>query len=192
MRLTFRLPAFVVALILLASNARLAGQSAPTLATLHNFTGSGTDGYGPEARLVQGIDGNLYGTTRFGGASSGYGTVFQITPAGVLTTLYGFTGTATDGGWPEGNLIQSSDGNFYGTSWYGGSTAVNHFAGNGTVFQVTPAGVLTTLHSFSAASTDGINPDSALAQGSDGNFYGTTENGRKRPRLSRIRTVGKR
>jgi uncharacterized repeat protein (TIGR03803 family) len=116
---------------------------------------------------VQGTDGNFYGTTYQGG-TSGYGTVFQITPAGTLTTLHSFA-NSSDGGYPDAGLVQGTDGNFYGTTANGGTS------GYGTVFQITPAGTLTTLHSFSGS--DGRNPYATLVQGTDGNFYGTTANG---------------
>jgi uncharacterized repeat protein (TIGR03803 family) len=89
---------------------------------------------------VQGTDGNFYGTT-FSGGASGAGTVFRMTPAGVLTTLATFNGT--NGIAPSG-LVQGSDGNFYGTTTYGGT------GGRGTVFQMTSAGVLRTLVAFGA------------------------------------------
>jgi uncharacterized repeat protein (TIGR03803 family) len=137
-----------------------------TFTLLHSFDSA--DGINPNAGLAQGSDGNLYGTTAEGGAGSS-GTVFQITPSGTLTTIYSFClqpGCA-DGANPYGVLALGSNGNFYGTTEYGGS------AGSfGTVFEITLAGLLTTLHTF--ASTDGANPYPGLVLGSDGNFYGTT------------------
>jgi uncharacterized repeat protein (TIGR03803 family) len=92
------------------------------------------------------------------------GTVFMITTSGTLTTLYDFSGL--DGQNPDGGLVLGTDGNFYGTTRFGG-------AGNlGTIFKITPAGVLTTLHSFSG--TDGSEPRPGLVQGKSGAFYGTT------------------
>ncbi len=140
---------------------------AGALTTLYNFGGD-TDGSSPAAALVQGSNGNFYGTTQQGGAFQA-GTVFQVTPAGVVTTLYNFSGT-TDGGSPAAALVQGSDGNFYGTTQQGGSGQ------GGTVFQVTPAGVVTTLYNFGGG-TDGGSPAAKLVQGSDGNFYGTTQQG---------------
>jgi uncharacterized repeat protein (TIGR03803 family) len=132
---------------------------------LHSF-GAGTDGANPQAGLILGADGNLYGTTQLGGAN-GAGTVFEVTlPGGVESVLYSF-GTGTDGSRPQGGVIQGTDGNFYGTTAFGG------VAGNGAVFKVTPAGVETILHSFSVTG-DGIRPYAGLTLGTDGNFYGTT------------------
>jgi uncharacterized repeat protein (TIGR03803 family) len=139
---------------------------AGVLTTLVSFTG--TNGEYPEAGLVQGGDGNFYGTTESGG-NNGYGTVFRMTPAGVLTTLVSFD-YYTNGGVPVAALVQGGDGNFYGTTESGGHN------GYGTVFQMTPAGVLTTLVSFDYYTNGGV-PVAALVQGSDGNFYGTTESG---------------
>jgi uncharacterized repeat protein (TIGR03803 family) len=96
-----------------------------TLTTLYSFRGS--DGANPLAGLVQGSDGNFYGTTYGGGANSD-GTVFKITPSGTLTTLYSFAGSG--GAFPYGGLVQGSDGNFYGTTYGGGA----HDAG--TVFRL--------------------------------------------------------
>ncbi len=134
------------------------------LTSLYSFTG-GNDGGGPSG-LVQGKDGNFYGTTQGGGAHGG-GTVFTITTNGALTTLYSFTGT-NDGAYPEAVLVQGGDGNFYGTTYSGGS---NNY---GTVFKITANGALTTLHSFTGEE-DGANPGAGLVQGRDGTFYGTTE-----------------
>ncbi len=95
------------------------------MTALYSFNGS--DGWGPEAGLIQATDGNFYGTTAYGGASND-GTVFKITPSGTLTTLHGFNGS--DGSEPFAGLIQATDGNFYGTTWVGG--AYNY----GTVFRL--------------------------------------------------------
>jgi uncharacterized repeat protein (TIGR03803 family) len=151
---------------------------AGALTTLYTFTGSGgTDGAASLGSLVQGTDGSFYGTTLNGGAdlygndgARGYGTVFRITQAGSLTTLYSFTGS--DGQYPEAGLVQGSDGNLYGTTYLGGTR------GQGTIFKITPAGALATLHSFTnATNSDGIYPASGLVQGTDGNIYGTTLRG---------------
>ncbi len=142
---------------------------AGALTTLHDF--NGTDGANPLAVLVQATDGNFYGTTS--GGAYGAGTVFKITPAGTLTTLWIFCkagGPCTDGGAPWAGLVQGTDGNFYGTTAAGGAQAYN-----GTVFEITPAGALTTLHDFNGE--DGVAPWTGLVQGSDGNFYGTTVGG---------------
>ena len=153
--------------------------------TLYNFCSQGgsdcTDGAGPVAGLVQGSDGNLYGTTLSGGAKRAYGTVFKITPGDTLTTLYSFCSlsSCTDGSAPEGALVQGSDGNFYGTTSGGGQG--NEGNGGGTIFKITPSGTLTTLYSFcsqgGSVCTDGYQPSARLVQGSDGNFYGTTPYG---------------
>lgn len=128
----------------------------------------------PTAGLVQGFDGNLYGTASSGGPNTA-GTVFKLSPAGRLTTLYSFCAqtNCTDGYSPDAGLARASDGNFYGTTYYGGNT--RNGVGWGTVFKTTSTGMLTTLYSFCAQSgcPDGANP-SGLVLGPDGNFYGTT------------------
>jgi uncharacterized repeat protein (TIGR03803 family) len=98
----------------------------------------------------------------------GCGTVFKITPSGAVTTLHSFS-NAPDGASPVAGLVQASDGDFYGTTYGGGSE------GLGTVFEIAPNGVLGTLHNFD--NVDGANPSAGLVQASDGNFYGTTEYG---------------
>ena len=140
-----------------------------TETVLHAFAKSGSDGETPYAGLIQGSDGNFYGTTYFGGAS-GFGTVFKVTPSGTETVLYSFAG-GSDGEHPYAGVIQGSDGNFYGTTYQGGAS------GNGTVFKLTPGGIETVLYSFAGAGSDGANPEAGVIQGSDGNFYGTTLQG---------------
>ena len=149
------------------------------LTTLYSFTG-GADGVGPSA-LVQGSDGNFYGTT---GSIGGVGTVFRITPAGVFTTLYSFARNGTDGAGPSA-LVQGSDGNFYGTTSAGGSA----LGQDGTVFSITPSGVLTTLYNFGSHIADGSNPVSALIQGADGNFYGMTHYGGGTPNSGTVFSI---
>jgi uncharacterized repeat protein (TIGR03803 family) len=141
-----------------------------TLTNLHTFRGG--DGFNPQAGVVQGPDGNFYGTTSYGGAigcNIGCGTVFKITPGGTLTTLHEFCPQipCPDGSQPIGGVVLGTNGNFYGTASLNGAGAES-----GTVFQITPSGTLTTLHSFHG--TDGSQPTAGLLQGTDGNFYGTT------------------
>ena len=146
------------------------------LTTLYSFLCSQTnctDGLDPTAGLIQGTDGNFYGTTPIGGANKG-GTVFKITPRGTLTTLYGFCSTpyglCTDGEYPGAGLVQATNGDLYGTTFEGGAN------NGGTVFKITPGGTLTTLYNFCAQSgcTDGVQPDAGLVLAANGDFYGTT------------------
>ena len=143
------------------------------LKTLHSF--NSTDGASPYAPLVQGADGNFYGTTSAGGAY-GYGTVFRLTPEGTLTTLHIFAGYPADGNYPYAPLVQATDGNFYGTTVWGGASDDACAYGCGTVFEISPEGTLTILHSFEGS--DGAYPSAGLIQASDGTFYGTTTGGR--------------
>jgi len=141
-----------------------------TLTTLHSFNLA--DGSYPNG-LIQASDGNFYGTTYGGGipnicSGNGCGTIFKITPQGTLTTLHDCD--SVDGTNPVAVLDQGSDGNFYGTTYAGGNRG-----SWGTVFEVTPSGTLTTLHSFGL--TDGAQPYGAVAQATSGIFYGTATNG---------------
>jgi uncharacterized repeat protein (TIGR03803 family) len=142
--------------------------------TLYSFCAQTdcADGANPGAALLQATNRNLYGTTTGGGGgAANSGTVFEITPAGELTTLYSFCSQSncTDGAFPAAGLLQATDGNFYGTTVSGGDYSY------GTVFKITKAGKLTTLHSFEYF--DGEAPFSGLVQGPHGNLYGTTSEG---------------
>lgn len=150
--------------------------SAGKFTTIHAF--DFTAGYNSNAPLIQGSDGNYYGTTTLGGktitstcvavlASPTCGTVFKITPGGTVTFIYEFA--KTDGAGPIGPVIQGTDGNFYGTTSEGGTS------GFGVVFKLTSAGVLTVLHNFNG--TDGKTPDAGLVQANDGNLYGVASAG---------------
>ena len=152
------------------------------LTTLHSF--DGTDGYSPNAGLLQATDGSFYGTTTQRGATTS-GTVFKITPSGKLTTLYYFCSktNCTDGADPWGGLVQGTDGNFYGTTAEGGThickTRGQEKIGCGTVFKITAQGKLTTLHNFCSQTNcaDGYDALAGLVQAADGNFYGTAAEG---------------
>jgi uncharacterized repeat protein (TIGR03803 family) len=120
------------------------------LTTLQTFNGA--NGSGVSSPLIQGTNGNLYGTSYTEGSpcnggpgGPGCGTVFQVTPSNVMTTLYVFCSlpNCADGQNPSGAIVQGADGNIYGTTFLGGAN------NSGTVFQLTPEGVLTTLYSFS-------------------------------------------
>jgi uncharacterized repeat protein (TIGR03803 family) len=128
--------------------------SAQTFTTLHKF--DGTDGSYPTGGLVQATDGNLYGTTEFGGDGFG-GNVFRITPSGTVTSLYSFCSgiVCPEGSYPVAGLVQGTDGNLYGTTLEGGTTCL--YVGTcGIVFRTTLAGTLTVLHRFHF--TDGAIP----------------------------------
>lgn len=141
----------------------------------------GLNGAQPNGPLVQGFNGNFYGTTKSGGPSFtknnyGHGTVFELTRSGKLTTLYNFCSLVvnkkcTDGQRPQTGLILATDGNFYGTTYAGGTK------GGGTIFRITPNGKLTTVYSFCSSSClEGEVPNGVI-QGTDGNLYGTTATG---------------
>ena len=139
-----------------------------SLTVLHAFTGS-LDGASVRSALIEGRDGNFYGTTTEGGTGN-QGTIFKMAPDGTLTTLYAFPSASNYAGPSEAGLVQAVDGNFYGVTSGGGT------AGMGTVFRMTPEGTVTTLHSFPGA-PDGANPNTTLVQAIDGNLYGTTMGG---------------
>lgn len=152
------------------------------LTTLHSFTGA--DGKYPVAALIHASNGNLYGTAYEGGNVSaswckfGCGTIFEITTSGAFTALYAFCPTpgstpCADGTGPDAGLVQTTDGNFYGTTAEGGS------ANSGVIFKLTSAGALTPFYSFctEAGCPDGSAPVNAMVQSTDGNLYGTAGGG---------------
>ena len=143
--------------------------------TLVSFTGNGAGAKGsnPRAELLEGNDGNFYGTTESGGASD-FGTVFKVTPGGGLTTLVEFTGTSgtAPGAYPRAGLVDGGDGYFYGTTYGGGSSSY------GTIFRVSPAGLLNVLVEFTwDGAIKGSGPSGTMVKAADGHFYGTTEDG---------------
>jgi uncharacterized repeat protein (TIGR03803 family) len=121
----------------------------------------------PIAPLVQATDGNFYGTASAGGTDAPYGEVFKITSHGKLTAVHIFK--QTDGAKPYAPVIQGSDGNFYGTTVFGGAN------NKGVVFKVSPSGKLSVLHKFKGS--DGAKPYAGLVQATDGNFYGVASSG---------------
>ena len=123
----------------------------------------------PSAPLLQAVDGNFYGTTS-GGGSHGFGTVFRITNKGKLKTIYDFDNVT--GASPNAPLIQGSNGNFFGTTSSGGDLTACSGNGCGVIFELTPAGKITLLHSFNG--TDGSDSLGGLLEATDGSFYGVT------------------
>ena len=158
---------------------------AQNFALLHSF--DGTDGYGPLGTLVQATDGDLFGTTQYGGVAwaggnLAFGTVFKLSPEGKLTTLYSFCPPnggidCPSGDLTAGGLVQAIDGDLYGTNSQGGT----FFPNVGTIFKITLSGTLTPLYAFCAnkggACTDGASPYAGLVQATNGDLYGTTEFG---------------
>jgi len=153
-----------------------ASTNAPSI-TLHRF--NTRDGAYPYAKLAAGNDDQLYGVASAGGTNND-GTIFTITTNGTFSLLYSFgmvtnnLGYALDGSAPYGGMIQGRDGNFYGTTYTGGTNNV------GTVFQFMTNGTLISLHSFmgNGSNDEGANPYTApLVEGEDGVFYGTTYGG---------------
>lgn len=139
-----------------------------TLTTLAFF--NYTNGATPNSALTLGNDGCFYGTTE-NGYTNVNGTVFKVTTNGTITSLFSFDISKTNGANPS-TLTVGNDGNLYGTTVFGGNTKINDGSGNGTVFQITTNGTLTTLVSFNG--TNGAYPSAGLTLGNDGNFYGTT------------------
>jgi uncharacterized repeat protein (TIGR03803 family) len=138
------------------------------LTLLHSFAGT-PDGENPYAGLVGDSAGNGYGTTKYGGAAGGFGTVFKLDRTGKFTLLHSFAGTP-DGENPVAGLVTDPAGNIYGTTFYGGTF------GYGSVFEIDTTGKFTVLHSFND-SPDGANPMGGLTRDAAGNLYGTTSDG---------------
>jgi uncharacterized repeat protein (TIGR03803 family) len=155
------------ALALLAIPAT-AGAQAKNFKLLYSFYKDVNDGAGPGGLMVD-QNGNLYGTTAYGGGAKDAGTVFELPAEGAEQVLYTFTG-GSDGGNPDSTPIEDSEGNLYGTSSAGGAD------GAGTVFKVTPGGTETVLHAFTGGN-DGSTPYAGLVTDASGNMYGTASAG---------------
>ena len=149
---------------------------AQTFRVIYNF---GNKNVGPKQPQSPGIisqsrGGNLFTTSSQGGigvGGAGGGDIFRISPGGALAEIYSFV-WPSDAPYPEpmSGLTMATDGNFYGTTLFGGDSS------NGTVFKVTPSGTVTTLHSFTEG-VDGFYPLAPPVEGTDGNFYGIVSNG---------------
>jgi uncharacterized repeat protein (TIGR03803 family) len=149
--------------------APLPAVAQPPPSILHEFPSTGARNPGG---LVEAADGNFYGATQFGGIAN-RGTVFRMRPDGMVTILHDFRGNVggdpTSGAFPSTPLMQASDGNLYGVTGAGGTRAC------GTVYRVTPAGVVSTVHQFEGLEVgDGCDPNGPLVEASDGHLYGTT------------------
>jgi uncharacterized repeat protein (TIGR03803 family) len=160
----------LIAAMLVITASPLAAQTLTTL-----FTFDGSDGQEPTASLVQGFDGDFYGTTDVGGLYGPFGTVFGVTPSGTQEMSYSFCSQpqCLNGSVPVAGLVQATDGNLYGATQNGGAS------GRGTIFKITPGGTLVTIYSFCAKERckDGTYPLAALVQTNDGNFAGATSEG---------------
>jgi uncharacterized repeat protein (TIGR03803 family) len=147
--------------------------SSGTETVLYNFSGDGADGAYPYGGLIMDAEGNLYGTTEYGGGLD-KGTVFKLSTSGEETVLHSFGAqwvaarVAGDGAYPFGGLIIDAEGNLYGTTNQGGAYNV------GTVFEVSKAGKETVLHNFVGDLKDGCYPMGDLLRDKAGNLYGTT------------------
>ena len=176
-----------------------------TIKVLHCFTDTVSSpshyalGANPTSELMQASDGNFYGTTMYGGSGkcpntsqggyAGCGTIYRMTPAGVVTTLYSFpynttTGSAPNGAYPNAGLIQGKDGYLYGVAQQGGGGAYCNGLGCGTVFRLSLAGVFKRLHLFCGGysptecpTVEGGRPSGHLVQAANGLLYGTTNQG---------------
>lgn len=158
------------ATILALAACSTAAAAAPRFQLLHVFAGT-DDGSWPAGNFIADKTGTLYGTTSTGGPN-GAGSVYRLAPDGTLTTLYNFTG-GHDGDLPLSGLRTDADGNLFGVTEVGGKN------GAGNVYEVTKAGVATSIYDFGATNTDGFNPICQLIWGPHRTLMGTTLNGGK-------------
>ncbi len=140
-----------------------------------NLNPDGSQGSFIEAPLVQGADGNLYGTAPVGGADD-CGTIFKLSTSGTLLQVYSFP-CGSGGNNPSSPLIQASDGNLYGTTSLGGTVTSQGEcqSGCGTVFKMSH-GLVSILYRFTGYPSDGALAY-GLVQGTDGKLYGAAFNG---------------
>src|SRR3569833_1349641 len=161
MKPLFLTAAAVLVIVTLGLRGRPARAATPAVDIVNSFASRLFD----DAPIIVGKDGNFYGVGGGGGSKFGGGFVYKVTPAGNVTELYDFNGI-DDGDQVNPELVQAPDGNFYGTTKKGGAF------GTGTIFRLTPTGVLTTLHSFQL--WEGNSTSIGLTLGLDGNLYGST------------------
>jgi uncharacterized repeat protein (TIGR03803 family) len=137
--------------------------------TIYLFNGGSSDGARPTGNLLLASDGNLYGITTQGGASDS-GTIFKVTPGGNVSLIYSFE-SGTDGAYPGAGLMQTTDGNLYGTTNYGG------YANAGVIYKLNLNNNTETVVKTFESGADGANPNSTLVQARNGLIYGTTIQG---------------
>ncbi|HEY6765952.1 MAG TPA: choice-of-anchor tandem repeat GloVer-containing protein [Candidatus Sulfotelmatobacter sp.] len=142
---------------------------------VHSFKGYPSDGSGPVVGVVLDPDGNIYGTTFFGG-TYGSGSIFKVTGTGEESLLYSFGPTLAVGFENEGSLLRDSAGNLYGTTVEGGDLNCNGGGGCGVVYKLDPSGTYSVLYGFTGAA-DGAYPQTGLGIDTGGNLYGTTSTG---------------
>ncbi len=130
--------------------------------TFHSFRFSQGEGYNPTSAVLVGSDGNLYGTTPFGGTNV-WGTIYKLDGSGNLTTLKNFDSFFINNDFPGAPLLEVGSGDFYGTA-----SAIDF----GEVFHMDIAGTVTSVHDF-GGSADGRRPLAPLVAASDGALYGT-------------------
>lgn len=177
MRNALRLSAAVAAVCILTAptQAQQPHKAANHEKVLYTFTGEG-DGFEPNGALIRDSEGNLYGTTRYGGSASSVndtsccGVVFKLSNTGKFSVLHTFNGY--DGDIPVNALVQDTSGNLYGMTTYGGKYNC-YDIGCGVIFKVTTSGDFTVLYNFTGG-TDGDIPIAALTIDPEGNLYGTT------------------
>jgi uncharacterized repeat protein (TIGR03803 family) len=172
--------AFLLTLMALVTSAPVLSQSAqPQFTVLHSFQGGDDGAFPGYGALTFDAAGNLYGTTTQGGngggsCSGGCGTVYEIDTGGQESILYRFSGQDNDARYPYGSLFRDSQGNFYGTSWGGGTSGNACFNyGCGTVWSLSASGQEKVLYNFTGQA-DGATPTAGLTPGTDGRLYSTT------------------
>ncbi|HEV2474077.1 MAG TPA: choice-of-anchor tandem repeat GloVer-containing protein, partial [Chthonomonadales bacterium] len=148
-----RAPTWLLAMFtLVVLGMAVSAQTPPGLTSLYQFTASIPTGQNPNARLFKAADGNLYGTTQYGGVHSA-GTFFKVTPSsGAISTIYSFAGGSLDGGYPLGEAAQDSAGNFYLTTYQGGAD------GLGAIVKFDTSLNESVVYSFTSQSSGGANP----------------------------------
>ena len=168
------LAALLAALVATAVTAK-----AQTYTVLYTFTG-GADGASPESGVVLDAEGNLYSATNFGGlfggvcSHAGCGTLFALTPEGTENVLYSFSYYRVYN-YHVAAPSRDFDGNFFGATYNGGnSSSCRH--GCGTVYKLTPDGVMTALYKFNGY-PDGAHPVGGVIRDTQGNLYGATHTG---------------